>query len=313
VESLAAAAGHTALLVSGDQEPVEVYALAGRKLRALSAHNRDLFAELSLGSVEDVAFRSPDGTEIHGQLVKPPGFVPGRRYPMIVWLHGGPDLPDYHSLRLHGYGPPLERQLFASHGYLVLAINYRGGTGRGRQFARSIFADWGHKEVEDVLAGVDYALARGIADSERLGVGGWSYGAILSNYLIASDTRFKAAISGGGSANQLANYGADEFIVAYDNELGPPWRNLPVWMTVSYPFFHADRIHTPTLFMSGDNDFNTSITGSEQMYQALRSLGVPTQLVVYPGEDHVLARPSFLVDRWQRYLDWMGKYLGDSR
>ena len=188
----------------------------------------------------------------------------------------------------------------------MLAVNYRGGTGRGARFAHAIAADWGHHEVEDLLAGVDWAVSEGIADPERLGVGGWSYGGILTDYTIASDTRFKAAISGAGSGDQIAMYGADEYISQYDAELGPPWRDTALWLKLSYPFFHADRIHTPTLFMGGDKDFNVPIVGGEQMYQALRTLGVPTQLIVYPGEYHIFSRPSFLVDRWTRFLDWMG-------
>jgi len=312
VHELAAAAGHTAVLVSSDRSPVEVYALEDGRLRPLSAHNQALFGQLELGSVEDIAFRSRDGTAVHGQLVKPPDYVSGRRYATILWIHGGPNGQDDHSLELEGYGPPLERQLFATHGYVVLAINYRGSTGRGAKFARSILADWGHKEVEDLLAAVDFAVGKGIADPARLGVGGWSYGGLLTDYLIASDTRFKAAISGAGSGNQLSTYGADEYTVEYNAELGPPWRNPALWLKVSYPFFHADRIHTPTLFLGGDEDFNVPIGGGEQMYQALRTLGVAAQLIVYPGEYHVLTRPSFLVDRSRRYLDWMQKYLQDK-
>jgi dipeptidyl aminopeptidase/acylaminoacyl peptidase len=309
VSELVAAHGHTAVLVSSDQRPVEVSALEGTRLRPLSQHNQALFAELTLGSVEDFTFKSRDGTEIHGQIVKPPDYVPGRRYPTILWIHGGPNGQDDHSLGLEGYGPQLERQLFATHGYVVLAINYRGSSGRGAAFARSILADWGHKEVEDLLAGVDYVIATGIANPERLGVGGWSYGGILTDYVIASDTRFKAAISGAGSGDQLATYGADEYAVQYNAELGPPWQDPGQWFKVSYPFLHADRIRTPTLFLGGDKDFNVPIAGGEQMYQSLRTLGVPSRLIVYPGEYHVLTRPSFLVDRFQRYLAWMNEYL----
>jgi dipeptidyl aminopeptidase/acylaminoacyl peptidase len=309
ITDLDTAGGHTAVVASDDRSPPEVYALEDARLRALGAHNESLFRELELGAVEDIRFKSGAGTEVHGMLVKPAGYVQGRRYPTIVWIHGGPNGQDDHSLPLAAYSPQLERQLFASHGYLLLAINYRGGTGRGAAYARSILADWGHKEVEDLRAGVDWAIREGLADPARLGVGGWSYGGILTDYLIASDTRFKAAISGAGSANQLTTYGIDEYVVEYDAELGAPWRNPALWMKVSYPFFHADRIRTPTLFLGGDADFNVPIAGGEQMYQALRTLGVPTQLIVYPGEHHELVRPSFLVDRARRYLEWMDRYL----
>jgi len=308
VHDLATAKGHVAVLVSSDTAPVEVFALEEGHLRPLSANNRELFGELTLGSVEDIVFKSHDGTQVHGQMVKPPGFVAGRRYPTIVWLHGGPNGQDEHSLELDG-GTTLDRQFFATHGYVVLAINYRGGAGRGAKYARAIFADWGHKEVDDLLAGVDYVVARGIADPRRLGIGGWSYGGILTDYTIAKDTRFKAAISGAGSGNQTAMYGVDEYVSQYNTELEAPWHDTALWIKLSYPLFHADRIRTPTLFLGGDKDSNVPLVGGEQMYQSLRTLGVPTQLVVYPGEYHMLTRPSFLVDRTRRYLDWMDKYL----
>jgi dipeptidyl aminopeptidase/acylaminoacyl peptidase len=309
VNEITSGAGHTAVLLSDDRTPFEVFALEDGRPRRLSDHNHALFAELALGSVEDIRFPSGDGTEIHGQITEPPGYQAGQRYPTILWIHGGPNGQDDHSLALASYSPQLERQLFATHGYVALAINYRGSTGRGAQFARAIFADWGHLEVEDLRAGVDYALAQQIADPARLGLGGWSYGGILTDYTIASDTRFRAAISGAGSANQLSMYGSDQYVLQYDTEIGFPWRDHELWVKVSYPFFHADRIRTPTLFMGGDKDFNVPIVGGEQMYQALRTLGVPTQLIVYPGQHHDLARPGFLVDRYRRYLEWMDRYL----
>jgi dipeptidyl aminopeptidase/acylaminoacyl peptidase len=201
------------------------------------------------------------------------------------------------------------RQLLAANGYVVVSINYRGSSGRGEKYGQSIFADWGDKEVADLLAGVDHVISMGIADPDRLGIGGWSYGGILTDYSIASTGRFKAAISGAGSALQLSMYGIDQYVFQYDMELGPPRKNPDAWMKVSYPFFKADRIHTPTLFMGGDKDFNVPLAGAEQMYEALRSIGIPTELVVYPGEFHGFKRPSFIRDRFERYLAWYGKYL----
>jgi dipeptidyl aminopeptidase/acylaminoacyl peptidase len=307
VSALSAAGGHTALLQSSDGALAEVYALESGRLRKLTAHNDAFLAELQLGAVDDIRFKSKDGTEIHGLVVKPPTFVAGRKYPTILWIHGGPNGQDEHSLVLDGY--QFEPQMFAAEGYVVLRVNYRGGSGRGLAFAKAIFADWGHKEVEDLLAGVDYLVAQGVADGNRLGVGGWSYGGILTDYTIASDGRFKAAISGAGSANQLSTYGTDEYVLQYNNELGPPWGNTALWLKVSYPFFHANRVHTPTLFLGGGKDFNVPIIGGEQMYQSLRTLGVPAQLVVYPGEHHVFTRPSFVKDLAVRMSDWLGRYI----
>jgi dipeptidyl aminopeptidase/acylaminoacyl peptidase len=309
VHDEAAAAGHTAVLVSSDAQATEIFALESHKLRKLSFHNDGLLAELKFGAVEDIRFKSKDGTEIHGAIVKPPSYVSGRKYPLILWIHGGPNGQDQHELVPESYCPPLERQLLAAQGYVMLAVNYRGSSGRGAQFARSIEADWGHKEVEDLLAGVDYAVRTGIADPARLGIGGWSYGGILTDYTIAHDGRFKAAISGAGSGNQLGMWGLDEYALQYNAELGPPWKSTALYMKVSYPWFHADQIRTPTLFMGGDKDFNVPIAGSEQMYLALRTLGVPTQLVIYPGQFHLFTRPSFLKDRAERYIAWYAKYL----
>ena len=305
--ALAVGASHTALLESNDGALAEVYALEAGKLRKLTGHNDEFLAQLKLGAVEDLRFKGKDGTEIHGLMVKPPSFVPGRRYPTLLWIHGGPNGQDEHSLVLDGYQfPP---QMFAARGFVVLRVNYRGGSGRGLAYAKAIYADWGHKEVIDLLAGVDHLVALGIADKDRLAIGGWSYGGILTDYTIASDGRFKAAICGAGSADQIAMYGSDEYALQYNHELGPPWQNTALWLKVSYPFFHADRIHTPTLFMGGTKDFNVPINGGEQMYQALRTLGVPAQLIVYPGQHHVFTRPSFLVDLAHRMSDWLDRYV----
>ncbi len=151
----------------------------------------------------------------------------------------------------------------------------------------------------------------GVADPDRLGVGGWSYGGILTDYLIATDNRFKAATSGAGTAFTVAFYGTDQYIIQYDHEIGPPW-NPKAWETyvkISYPFLHADRIQTPTLFLGGERDFNVPIEGSQQMYQALRSLGIDTQLIIYPNENHGIQRPSYQRDRMERYLAWYEKYI----
>jgi dipeptidyl aminopeptidase/acylaminoacyl peptidase len=311
VTALSTAKGHTALLESNDGALNEVYALEDGKLRKLTAHNDAWLAQVRLGAVEDIQFKSKDGTEVHGFVVKPPSYVAGKKYPTVLWIHGGPNGGDEHQLVLDGY--QFEPQMFAAKGYVVLRVNYRGGSGRGLAYAKAIFADWGHKEVMDLLAGVDTLVARGIADPDRLAVGGWSYGGILTDYTIASDGRFKAAISGAGSANQLATYGSDEYVLQYNHELGAPWRNTALWLKLSYPFYHADRIHTPTLFLGGEKDFNVPLIGGEQMYQALRVLGVPAQLVVYPGQHHVFTRPSFIKDLAVRMSAWLDRYVPPAR
>jgi len=312
VSDVATGGGATVILMATPDSPAEIYAVdASGAPRRLSTQNDALFAELKLGAVSETKFKSPDGTEIHGFLVTPPDYDSGRRsaadgsgkrYPTILRLHGGP--VGQHENAFEG-----EWQWLAANGYVVVAPNPRGSSGRGEGFQRAIYADWGHRDAEDVIAGVDDAIAKGIADPNRLGVGGWSYGGILTNYVIARDARFRGATSGAGSSNFLASYGTDQYIREYEQELGPPWKAPDTWIKLSYPFLHADRIRTATLFLCGESDFNVPLINSEQMYQALRSLGVPTQLVIYPGQYHGIRKPSYVRDRYERYVAWYDKYV----
>ena len=307
VAALTQAGGHSALLYAEEFRAMDVAALEEGGPRPLDAQNAQLFAQIQFATVQEIAYRSRDGAEVHGRIIRPPGFVPGRKYPAVVWIHGGPNSQDMHAMDFDD--DSFKWQLLAARGFIVLAVNYRGSSGRGSAYTKAIFADWGHKDLEDVLAGVDKLVALREVDPARLGIGGWSYGAILTDFAIAKDGRFKAAFSGAGTANPLALYGSDEYIMQYNNELGPPWRDTARWLRLSYPLLHADRIHTPTLFMGGTLDFDVPINGGEQMYEALRTLGVPTQLVIYPGQYHTLTRPSFRKDRMERVTDWFTRYL----
>jgi dipeptidyl aminopeptidase/acylaminoacyl peptidase len=294
--------GALTALIATDSTPPEVCVIDHGEVRRLTHRNDAWLAGIQLGVTEDFASRSKDGTDVHGILVKPAGAASGHRYPALLRIHGGPNGQDAHDFSF-------ERQLFAANGYVVVSPNYRGSAGRGAAYQRAILADWGHKEVADLLGAMDHVVAAGIADPDKLGIGGWSYGGILTDYTIATDPRFKAATSGAGSALQLSMYGVDEYIQQYVAELGQPWEHPDLWIKLSYPFFHAARISTPTLFLGGDKDFNVPVIGGEQMYQALRVRNVPTELVIYPGQYHGLTRPSFKVDRLQRYLDWYAKYV----
>ena len=295
---------HVALLSSTDSMPNEVFAFEGGKLRQLTHQNDALFGEMDIPPTENVGFTSKDGTDVHGLLTYPVGYQKGTKAPLLLRIHGGPNGQDQHSWSA-------ERHFFAANGYAVLQVNYRGSSGRGMKYSHAIAADWGHFEVEDLTAGVDHVIKMGVADPDKLGVGGWSYGGILTDYMIASDTRFKAGTSGAGTAFTIAFYGTDQYITQYDFEIGPPW-DPKAWETyqkISYPFLHADRIKTPTLFLGGEKDFNVPVQGGQQMYQALRSLGVETQLIIYPNENHGIARPSYVRDRYERYLAWYDKFV----
>jgi dipeptidyl aminopeptidase/acylaminoacyl peptidase len=304
VSSPTVAAGCSAVLSGGDSRHNEIYAVQGGALRQLTHQNDELFAELDIPPTEEVNFKSKDGTDVHGLLTYPVGYVKGTKVPLLLRIHGGPNGQDAHQFSV-------ERQVFAANGYAVLAVNYRGSAGRGQKHSYAIFADWGHYEVEDLLAGVDHVIKMGVADPDKLGVGGWSYGGILTDYIIATDHRFKAATSGAGTAFTVSFYGTDQYILQYDYEIGPPWtaKGWETYVKISYPFLHADRIKTPTMFLGGERDFNVPVQGGQQMYQALRSLGIDTQLVIYPNEFHGISRPSYVKDRYERYLNWYSKYV----
>lgn len=288
--------GRAAVLVSTPQLPTEVFLWDGRDHRRLTHTNALALNAVDLGDVLDVTFPSRDGTQVEGFIVTPPDYDRGRRYPTLLRIHGGP-------VSQFDFSFSAEAQLFAANGYVVLMVNPRGSSGYGQAFSHAIWADWGNKDFEDVLAGVDYAIEEGYADPDRLGVGGWSYGGILTNYVITKSQRFEGAITGASEVLYIANYGHDHYQYEWETELGLPWESRENWERIS-PFNAVENVTTPTLVMGGAQDWNVPVNNSEQLYQALKRLGVDTKLVVYPGEAHGIQRPSFIRDRLERYLAW---------
>lgn len=295
-----AANGHIAVLESNDEQPFVLNSVE-KTPRTLANHN-EFLNQRQLATTEEVSFKAPDGTLIQGLLVRPANYDAKQTYPTIVQVHGGPVYQFSHEFMW-------DWQLYAAAGYVVLAVNPRGSSGRGFEFAKAIYADWGNIDLTDVLAATDYVIDQGISDPARLGIGGWSYGSILTNYIIASDSRFKAAVSGAGTSNVLGFYGHDQYTREYELELGTPWANFAAYVKLSYPFLHADRITTPTLFQCAQLDYNVPCLGAEQMYQALSSLRVPSRLVIYPDQHHGLSVPSYISHRMQQNLAWYEQFL----
>jgi dipeptidyl aminopeptidase/acylaminoacyl peptidase len=285
--------------------PDELFMIEGYQYKQLTHINDALFSQLKLSHGEYVHFKSKDGTPVSGYLYKPLDYVPGKKVPAILRPHGGP-VWAYYAEFSH------IAQLYAANGYAVLFPNPRGSTGYGQDYCKAIFADWGNKDFQDDMAMVDYAIEQGIADPDKLGVGGWSYGGISTDFIITQTTRFKAAISGAGSAQFSSLYGHDEYQKDYETELGLPWENPAAWIKVS-PFRNVAKVTTPTLFMGGNIDWNVPILGGEQMYQALKRLGRTTELIVYPDEYHEFSLPSHIQDRLQRDLAWYAHFVkGDG-
>jgi dipeptidyl aminopeptidase/acylaminoacyl peptidase len=295
--------GRIAVLESNDEQPFVLNSVE-KTPRTLANHN-EFLKQRQLAKTEEISFKASDGELIQGLLVKPANYDPKQIYPTIVRVHGGPVYQFSHEFMW-------DWQVYASAGYVVLAINPRGSSGRGFDFAKAIYADWGQIDVSDILQATDFVVEQGISDPTQLGIGGWSYGSILTNYVIASDTRFKAAVSGAGTSNVLGFYGHDQYTREYELELGTPWGNVDNYVKLSYPFLHADRIKTPTLFQCSALDYNVPCLGAEQMYQALSSLRVPSRLVIYPDQHHGISVPSYLTHRMQQNLVWYQQYLTPS-
>jgi dipeptidyl aminopeptidase/acylaminoacyl peptidase len=206
-----------------------------------------------------------------------------------------------------GIGFDFEMQLLAAQGYAVVVPNPRGSRGYGSSFASAIRGKWGMKDYEDVIALTDAAVAAGIADPARLGVGGWSYGGYLTNVILTRTSRFKAAVTGGSIANLLSVYGVDDASLRLESEMGLPWEKAARWRAAS-PFFEVARVRTPVLVLCGQEDVRTPVSQSEQWYRALRRLGREAELVIYPGEGHGFSLES-TIDQYERQIAWYDRFL----
>ncbi len=300
--------GAFAARVNQLDRPGEIFAVEDHEdgeaeLRRITGHNDDFLATRNIAETRNFQFPSENGIEIEGFVTFPPDYEEGRRYPTILRIHGGPVSQYNHSFQF-------ESQLFAAHGYVVVRTNPRGSSGYGQDFSAALWADWGNPDFKDVMAGIDHAIEQGWTDPDRLGVGGWSYGGILTNYVITQTDRFEGAITGASEVLYIANYGHDHYQRQWEAELGLPWEgdNRENWERIS-PFNKVGEVVTPTLVMGGEDDWNVPILNSEQLYQALRRRGVPTQLVVYPGQSHGIRVPSYQKDRYERYLSWYDRWV----
>ena len=278
--------------------------IAGKKgLRQLTHVNEELFSQIKLGETEEIHCKSHDGLEIEGFVTKPPSFNPAFRYPTLLLIHGGP-------VSQYSYSFSFEAQLFAANDYVVVRSNPRGSSGYGRDFCFALYQN--QKDYHDVLAAVDRAIELGYSDPDRLGVGGYSYGGILTNHIITQTDRFKGAVSGAGTGLSLANYGHDMYQRWWEVEYGLPWETRELWDRFS-PFNHVQNVSTPTMFACGEKDWNVPVQNSEQLYQALRRRGITTRLVVYPGEHHGGWTYPHEKDFLERRLAWYAQYVkGES-
>ncbi len=268
--------------------------------------NEELLQGLDLGDVEEIWFKGPDNNDLQGWIIKPPEFDESRKYPSILEIHGGPRI-QYGNFFMH------EFYYFAANGYVVYFCNPRGSKGYGEEHSKAIWNNWGTKDYADIMAWVDYVEKRPYIDRERMGVTGGSYGGYMTNWIISHTNRFKAAVTQRCVSNWISMYGSSDMNWSFQDEFGnePPWRNVENWWRQS-PLKYIENVKTPTLVTHSENDMRADPEQGEQVFVALKRLGVDTELVLFPEEPHGLSREGRTDRRIARLTHmkrWFDRYL----
>ncbi|HSP62734.1 MAG TPA: S9 family peptidase [Pyrinomonadaceae bacterium] len=292
-----------ATVISAPLHPAELWIGRGDVLTRATSHNDSFRRSGLLTEPEEYRFRSFDGNEIQGWLMRPVGWRADRKYPMILSIHGGP-----HGMYGYAFNPTF--QAYAMDGYAVLYLNPRGSNGYGQKFSDGTLNEWGGGDYRDLMAGVDEALKRyQWIDPNRLGVTGGSYGGFMTNWIITQTPRFKAAVSVASVSNLISFYSTSLYQDLIHVEFGGfPWDNYDLLWQWS-PLRYARQAQTPTMFIHGESDNDVHITQAEEMYMALKRRGVETVLVRYPREGHGLREPRHRVDALERTLAWFDRFL----
>jgi len=307
-----------AVVVQDPRTPPDVYLTQTASYRPTRlARSNPLVDSLSLGEIEPVRWKSKDGMEIEGLLLTPVGYERGKRYPVLTYVHGGPG-----GVFTLGFGPqlgaapfplqaePYPVQVFANKGYAVFMPNPRGSSGYGRAFYRANMKDWGHADFQDIMTGLDHLVAQGIADGDRLGMMGWSYGGYMTSWTISQTDRFKAASVGAGLPNLFSLHGATDIpdALARDYFGDRPWKAKELYERSSAIYF-AQNIKTPTLIQHGEKDERVQLSQAWELYRALEANDVPRLFVVYPRQGHLILEPKQQRDMLRRNLEWFTKWV----
>ena len=288
-------------LMSSHHSPFNFYLIKRDEIINLTNYNNAILKDTKLADVKRLIVPGWRNEPVESFIYYPPNYDNQKIYPTIFVLHGGP--VSQHDTSFDEFA-----QLYAANGYIAVLPNPHGSSGYGQAYSYALNKKWGVPDFEDVDAIADYLVENGVSDPNKLGVGGWSYGGILTNYVITKSTRFSGAVSGASEVNHRANYGHDIYQNEWEVELGLPWVNIEDWEAIN-PFNDLGKVTTPTLVIGGQLDWNVPILNSEQLYQVLKRRGIDTKLVVYPGEYHGISRPSFVRDRYERFIDWFDQYV----
>ncbi|MFP5261099.1 MAG: S9 family peptidase [Blastocatellia bacterium] len=290
--------------MSDEATPAEVYGQQkSGEPRRLTSINSELAESLSLVKPENIRFKSFDGAEVEGWLMRPANLPEGKKSPMILTIHGGP-----HGM--YGYGFSHTNQVYAARGYAVLYLNPRGSTGYGQKFSDGTINEWGGGDYQDLMKGVDYALEKyKWIDGNRLAVTGGSYGGFMTNWVITQTPRFKVAVAAASLSNLISFYATSLYQDLIHVEFkGAPWENYDLLWKYS-PLHYVKNVKTPTMFIHGEQDNDVHITQAEEMYMALRRQGVEAVMVRYPREGHGLREPLHRLDQITRTLAWFDRFI----
>ena len=298
--------GSIAFVGSHAHSPLELYYMSSPSAppRQLTRFNESV-AALALGKVEPIEWQGPDGWHEDGTLIYPPDFAPGKKYPLVLLIHGGPEWASTEAFNEWG-------QLIAAHGYAVFRPNYRGSDNLGNAYEMAIVNDTGDGPGRDVMAGLAAVEQRGFVDTNRIAVSGWSYGGYMTVWLIGHYQVWKTAIAGAAVTDWL-----DEYNLPDNNNIwgrymlgGSPWVGDRAKAYVEQsPISYAAKIRTPTLILSDTGDERVPITQSFKLYHALRDNGVPTKFIAYPTSGHHPGDPVRYRDIYRRWIEWLDQYL----
>jgi dipeptidyl aminopeptidase/acylaminoacyl peptidase len=305
-----AARTHIAFVSETTETVPEISVTPSSEFRPRQASQVQEIPRLPTGKTEVITWKSTDGREIEGLLTLPPGYRAGTRIPLLTVVHGGP-MGVFQQLSTLGMvRPQYPIAVFASRGYAVFRPNPRGSSGYGKEFRYANYHDWGGGDYRDIMTGVDALIERGVADPERLGIMGWSYGGFMTSSIITQTQRFKAASVGAGTPNLMSFTGTSDIPDFIPNYMGGEyWDQFDRWRARS-PLFHIKGAATPTLIQHGDKDLRVPISQGYELYNALRRQGTTVKMVVYPRQAHSLHEPKLQLDAAQRNVEWFDQWLG---
>jgi len=295
-----------ACIAESDTAPGDAYTIQeGQVLRRLSNMNPQL-ERLDLTHLEELTWQSPDGTSIDGWLLRPPGTAETGNLPLVVYVHGGPSYQ--WGNWFHGTWHDWAHNL-AARGFAVLLPNPRGSTGKGGAFTAANQADLGGKDFEDIMAGVDYLINEGMADGNRLGIGGWSYGGFIVAWAIGKTDRFKAAVAGAAVTNWVSKVGTTDIRQQNESNFSGQLHQTPDELWERSPVRYLGNMKTPTLIVHGEADPRVPVSQGMELYLGLKAVGVDTEFVSYPRQKHAFHERAFQLDLLQRTCDWFERYL----